>query len=460
MTSSCCTSDLDCSQLLRGPQYLDNGASDENAAGALEAETPFDTAAKTPIVAGTAVCVNGAQLTPPTASTAGHDLNARDRLQATASPDSTAAAADDSDSPSPQQADDLQSLLARLQGRSEEESALVQARLLAAAEAAPAPSPRGRAASSRALAPGLVSSRSGGGCDGGGRSIGGGSGRRIDRLRLPRSTPADGARVPRVLFSSSMPTAVPLPPDNGEPLTEWRMSGLTDATKDPALLDASEVKENGEDAKGDAGDDEWSPAATAASATALAGLAPPSAPPLRRSSCSGNSGSSAGSGRRGSGGGGGSGGRGGRPASPPGRWTPRDAEATSSNAAGAHDCWPMYSDHGQQLQYPAANYGAAEAARRIRQQRPSAGAGFRVGNPRPSSSRPLLQAQRSGLIVMRRTSNLSASGRQGSAGSSGKRGGGRGRRWAGAALPGVQLYGRVHTWKERNKERYGLFQGF
>lgn len=136
MTSSCCTSDLDCSQLLRGPQYLDNGASDENAAGALEAETPFDTAAKTPIVAGTAVCVNGAQLTPPTASTAGHD--------------STAAAADDSDSPSPQQADDLQSLLARLQGRSEEESALVQARLLAAAEAAPAPSPRGRAASSRA----------------------------------------------------------------------------------------------------------------------------------------------------------------------------------------------------------------------------------------------------------------------------------------------------------------------
>ncbi len=153
MTSSCCTSDLDCSQLLRGPQYLDNGASDENAAGALEAETPFDTAAKTPIVAGTAVCVNGAQLTPPTASTAGHDLNARDRLQATASPDSTAAAADDSDSPSPQQADDLQSLLARLQGRSEEESALVQARLLAAAEAAPAPSPRGRAASSRRSRP-------------------------------------------------------------------------------------------------------------------------------------------------------------------------------------------------------------------------------------------------------------------------------------------------------------------
>jgi hypothetical protein len=52
-------------------------------------------------------------------------------------------------------------------------------------------------------------------------------------------------------------------------------------------------------------------------------------------------------------------------------------------------------------------------------------------------------------------------GDAGAAGGAGQRprsGGARGRprRWSGAAAPGVQLYGRVHAWKEGNKQRWGL----
>ena len=141
-------------------------------------------------------------------------------------------------------------------------------------------------------------------------------------------------------------------------------------------------------------------------------------------------------------------------------WTPRAAPgagAASSNA----------------LKYPTADYAGAEAARRAQQ---------RLQGPkvrRSGSARRLAGARRQlfcaprGVAAVRRQSRPSsgASCAPGSAVAGGtdgagvagdamqrpRSGGARGRprRWSGAAAPGVQLYGRVHAWKEGNKQRWG-----
>lgn len=116
--------------------------------------------------------------------------------------------------------------------------------------------------------------------------------------------------------------------------------------------------------------------------------------------------------------------------------------------------------------YPRADYAAAEAARRA-QQRVQAPKVRRSGSARRSAGarRQLFGAPR-GVAAVRRQSRPSSGAATRDAGDASAAGGavqrprsggarGRPRRWSGAVAPGVQLYGRVHAWKEGNKQRWG-----
>ena len=143
----------------------------------------------------------------------------------------------------------------------------------------------------------------------------------------------------------------------------------------------------------------------------------------------------------------------GEAARPPGSsgWTPRAAPGVGAASEGA-------------LRYPRANYAAAEAARTA-QQRAKTLKVRRSGSARRSAgARRQVFCGPKGVAAVRRQSRPSSGAAARGIGvaaaldstSQRPRSGGvkvRPHRWSGAAAPGVQLYGRVHAWKEGNKQR-------
>lgn len=196
------------------------------------------------------------------------------------------------------------------------------------------------------------------------------------------------------------------------------------------------------------GDDGWSPAATADCATALPNVTPRAAD-AAQASMSSNDGSRRGNCSSEM-----------SQASPPpsGGWTPRAVAETGSGSP----------------RYPVVDYAGAEAARRARQRLQSLNHARGGAARRQDPARQLFRAPQ-GVAAVRRQSRPSSGGgrslrsagggRSSNASTSGGGGSGdgqlqprsaakgKGRKWSGAAPPGVQLYGRVHAWKEDNKQR-------
>lgn len=145
-----------------------------------------------------------------------------------------------------------------------------------------------------------------------------------------------------------------------------------------------------------------------------------------------------------------------------GGWTPRAAFDETDDEIG----------NSQSPRYPRVDYSGAEAARSERQRLQTINNAHSASVRRlgGSASRQLFRAPQG--VARRQSRPSSGGGRSGPCGGSnggGSIGGGsgvgsgdgqrpksggraRGRRWSVAAPPGVQLYGRVHTWKEENKQ--------